>query len=74
MNTLHGISVSHAKGKLHQSLYPPHENTMIEISVRKRHQINEEVGNLERPKDGSNKMRDKTKNLTTEIILILPLL
>ena len=41
------------------SLYPPHENRKIERSVRKRHQqIGEEVRNLERRKDGKNKMRD----------------
>ena len=39
------------------SLYPPHENRMIERRVRKRlQQISGEVGDLERTKDGTNKM------------------
>ena len=41
---------SHAKGQL---------PNFIEKRVRKRHeQISEEVGNVERTKDGTNKMRD----------------
>ena len=41
------------------SLYPPHENRKIERRVRKRYQeISGEVGNLERTKGGTNKMRD----------------
>ena len=44
------------------SLYPWHENRKIERRVRKRHQeISREIGNLERTKDGSNKMRDMSK-------------
>ena len=42
------------------SLYRPYENRKFE--VRERHQkISEEVKNLERTKDGTNKMRDMTK-------------
>ena len=38
------------------------ENRNIEIRVRKRHQkISGEVGNLERTKVGTNKMRDMSK-------------
>ena len=43
------------------SFYPVHENRKIE-RVRKRHRkISGEVGNLERAKDGTNKMRDMFK-------------
>ena len=43
------------------SLYLPHENRKIERRVRKRHQEIGEVRNLERTKDGSNKIRDMSK-------------
>ena len=44
------------------SLYPQLENRKIERTVRKRHQkISLEVGNLERTKDGTNKMKDMSK-------------
>ena len=43
------------------SLYPPHENRKIEIIVRKRHQLR----SLERTKDGTTKMRDMSKSLTS---------
>ena len=53
---------SHAEGQLPHSLYPPHENRNMEARVRERHlMISEEVGNLERTKDGTNKMRDISK-------------
>ena len=39
------------------SLYPPHGNKKTERRVRKRHQKLSGVGNLERTKDGTNKMR-----------------
>ena len=42
------------------SLYPPLENRKIE-RVRKRHQKICGVGNLERTKDGTNKVRDMSK-------------
>ena len=41
------------------SLYPPDENRKIERRVRKN--ISGEVGNVERTKDGTNKMRDMSK-------------
>ena len=37
---------------------PMHENRKIERRVRKRHQEISEVENLERTKNGTNKMRD----------------
>ena len=40
------------------SLYPRNENRNIEGRVRKRHQQISGVGNLERTKDDTNKMRD----------------
>ena len=44
------------------SLYPPHENRKIERRVRKiHHEISGELGNLERTKDGTNKMKDMSK-------------
>ena len=44
------------------SLYPLHENRKIESRVRKIHrQISGEVENLERTKDGTNKIRDMSK-------------
>ena len=45
------------------SLYSPHENRKIEKkNARKRCQdISEEVENLERTKDGTNRMRDMSK-------------
>ena len=44
------------------SLHPQHENRKVEIRVRKRHQkIIGEVGNLERTKDGTNKMKGMSK-------------
>ena len=44
------------------SLHPPHENEKIERRVGNRHQqISGEVGNLERTKDVTNKMRDMSK-------------
>ena len=43
------------------SLYPQHENKQIERRVRKRHQQISEVGNLERTKNGTNKIRDMSK-------------
>ena len=53
------------------SLYPPHENTKIERKVKKRHQeISGEVGNLERTKDGTNKMRDMSKDLTSAKVIL----
>ena len=53
---------SHAKGQLPHPLYPPHENREIEVRVSERdHKISEEVRNLERTIDGTNKMRDMSK-------------
>ena len=44
------------------SLYSPHDNKKIERRARKIHQkISGEVGNLERMKEGTNKMRDMSK-------------
>ena len=41
---------------------PPHEKRKMEERVRKRHQkISREVGNLEKTKDGTNKMRDMSE-------------
>ena len=52
----------HAKGQLHYSLYPPHENRKIEGGVRERHQkISGEVVNLDKTKDGTNKIKNMSK-------------
>ena len=42
------------------SVYPPHENRKIERE-RNRHQISGGVRNLDKTKDGTNKMRDMSK-------------
>ena len=40
------------------SLYPPHENRKMQGRGRERLQISGEIRNLEKPIDGTNKMRD----------------
>ena len=53
---------SHANGQIPHSLYPPHENINMERRLRERHQkISGEVGDLEKTKDGTNKMRDMSE-------------
>ena len=42
------------------SLDPPYENRKDKRRARKR-QINGEVGNIERTKDGTNRMKDMSK-------------
>ena len=62
----------HEEGELPHSLYPLHENRKMEGIVRERHQeISGEVGNQERTKDGTNKMRDMSKG-PSEVILHVP--
>ena len=53
---------SHANGQLPHSLYSLHKNRKIEGRVKKRNQkISGEVDNLERMIDGTNKMRNMSK-------------